>query len=142
MSGSKNYGTFTQWNSTQQRERRSLYPLQWHGWNWRALCFLLFKHFQGEKDLSYLMSHVSDDWPCLGYMSIIEPITMDRKMGSDWPISAGFYLCIGEDRGGSVLTPRLSKSTWSQKEVPPGKEAVHKQNHPFFHKYNSINVPA
>ena len=20
------------------RERRSLYPLQWHGWNWRALC--------------------------------------------------------------------------------------------------------
>ena len=38
MSGSKNYGTFTQWNSMQQRERRSLYPLQWHGWNWRALC--------------------------------------------------------------------------------------------------------
>ena len=34
----KNYGTFTQWNSTQQRERRSLYPLQWHGWNWRTLC--------------------------------------------------------------------------------------------------------
>ena len=29
---------FTQWNSTQQRERRSLYPLQQHGWNWRALC--------------------------------------------------------------------------------------------------------
>ena len=26
-SGSKNYGIFTQWNSTQQRERRSLYPL-------------------------------------------------------------------------------------------------------------------
>ena len=25
MSGSKNYGTFTQWNSTQQRERRRLY---------------------------------------------------------------------------------------------------------------------
>ena len=23
---------------TQQRERRSLYPLQQHGWNWRALC--------------------------------------------------------------------------------------------------------
>ena len=23
---------------TQQRERRSLYLLQWHGWNWRALC--------------------------------------------------------------------------------------------------------
>ena len=34
----KSYGTFTQWNSTQQRERRSLYPLQQHGWNWRALC--------------------------------------------------------------------------------------------------------
>ena len=34
----KNYGTFTQWNSTQQREKRSLYPLQQHGWNWRALC--------------------------------------------------------------------------------------------------------
>ena len=29
----QNYGTFTQWNSMQQRERRSLYPLQWHGWN-------------------------------------------------------------------------------------------------------------
>ena len=25
-------------NSMQQRERRSLYPLQHHGWNWRALC--------------------------------------------------------------------------------------------------------
>ena len=34
----KNYGIFTQWNFTQHRERRSLYPLQWHGWNWRALC--------------------------------------------------------------------------------------------------------
>ena len=34
----KNYGAFTQWNSTQQRERRSLYPLQQHGWNWRASC--------------------------------------------------------------------------------------------------------
>ena len=33
MSGSKNYGTFIQWNSTQQREGRSLYPLQHHGWN-------------------------------------------------------------------------------------------------------------
>ena len=38
MSGSRNYGTFTQWNSMQQGERRSLYPLQQHGWNWRALC--------------------------------------------------------------------------------------------------------
>ena len=26
------------WNSMQQRERRSLYLLQEHGWNWRALC--------------------------------------------------------------------------------------------------------
>ena len=26
------------WNSMQQRERRSLCPLQWHGWKWRALC--------------------------------------------------------------------------------------------------------
>ena len=26
MNGSKNYGTFTQWNSTQQKERRSSYP--------------------------------------------------------------------------------------------------------------------
>ena len=25
-------------DSKQQRERRSLYPLQQHGWNWRALC--------------------------------------------------------------------------------------------------------
>ena len=31
MSGSKNYGIFTQWNSTQQRERRSSYTLQQHG---------------------------------------------------------------------------------------------------------------
>ena len=38
MSGSKKHGTFTQWNSTQQRERRSSYPLLQHGWNWRALC--------------------------------------------------------------------------------------------------------
>ena len=30
-------GIFTQWNSM-QRERRSLYPLQQHGRNWRALC--------------------------------------------------------------------------------------------------------
>ena len=34
----KNYGTFTQWNSTQQRERRSSYPLWQYGWIWRALC--------------------------------------------------------------------------------------------------------
>ena len=26
MSGAKNYGTFTQWISKQQRERRNLYP--------------------------------------------------------------------------------------------------------------------
>ena len=31
MSGSKNYGAFTQWSSMQQRERRSLYSLQQHG---------------------------------------------------------------------------------------------------------------
>ena len=30
MSGSKNYGIFTQWSFMQQRERRSLYPLQQH----------------------------------------------------------------------------------------------------------------
>ena len=34
----KKYGTFTQWNSMQQKERRSSYPLQQHGWNWKALC--------------------------------------------------------------------------------------------------------
>ena len=33
----KNLGTFTQWNTTQQRERSS-YPLLQHGQNWRALC--------------------------------------------------------------------------------------------------------
>ena len=38
MSGSKDCGTFTQWNTTQQRERRGSYALQQHGWNWRALC--------------------------------------------------------------------------------------------------------
>ena len=26
MSGSKNYGSFTQWNTMQQKERRSYYP--------------------------------------------------------------------------------------------------------------------
>ena len=30
MSESKNYGTFTQWNSMQQKERRSSYSLQHH----------------------------------------------------------------------------------------------------------------
>ena len=30
--------SFTQWNTMQQRKRRSSYPLQQHGWNWRALC--------------------------------------------------------------------------------------------------------
>ena len=34
----KKTGTFTQWNTTQQKERRSSYSLQQHGWNWRALC--------------------------------------------------------------------------------------------------------
>ena len=34
----KNYGTFTQWNTTQQKERRSSYPSRQHGWIWRALC--------------------------------------------------------------------------------------------------------
>ena len=29
---------FERWNTTQQKERRSSYPLQQHGWNWRALC--------------------------------------------------------------------------------------------------------
>ena len=42
MSGSKNCGTFTQWNSMQQRERRSLYPLQQHGWNLREPAIELF----------------------------------------------------------------------------------------------------
>ena len=27
MNGSKNYGTFTQWNTMQQKERRNSYPL-------------------------------------------------------------------------------------------------------------------
>ena len=34
----KIYGTFTQWNTMWQRERRSTYALWQHGWNWRALC--------------------------------------------------------------------------------------------------------
>ena len=38
MIGSKSYDTFTQCNTTQQRERRSSYPSQHHAWNWRALC--------------------------------------------------------------------------------------------------------
>ena len=38
MSRSKDCGTFTQWNTMQQKERRSFYPLRQHGWKWRALC--------------------------------------------------------------------------------------------------------
>ena len=34
----KNCGTFTQWNTMQEKERRNPYPSQQHGWNWRALC--------------------------------------------------------------------------------------------------------
>ena len=34
----KNCGTFTQWNTMQQKERRSLYSLQQHGWIWRSFC--------------------------------------------------------------------------------------------------------
>ena len=35
----KNCGTFTQWNTMQQEEkRRHSYPLQQHGWNWRLSC--------------------------------------------------------------------------------------------------------
>ena len=37
MSGSKNCGTFTQWNTMQQKERRSFYPSWQHRWTWRAL---------------------------------------------------------------------------------------------------------
>ena len=37
MSGYKSCGTFTQWNSTQQKDRRNSYRLQQHGWNWRLL---------------------------------------------------------------------------------------------------------
>ena len=34
----KNYGTFTQWNTMKQKERRNFYLLQQHGWNWKLLC--------------------------------------------------------------------------------------------------------
>ena len=34
----KNYGTFTQWNTMQQKERKNSYLLQQYGWKWRALC--------------------------------------------------------------------------------------------------------
>ena len=37
MSGSKNCGILKQWNSMQQKEGRRSYPLQQHGWNWRAM---------------------------------------------------------------------------------------------------------
>ena len=33
-----NYGTFTQRNTMQQKERRNSYPSWQHRWNWRALC--------------------------------------------------------------------------------------------------------
>ena len=35
---SKNCGTFTWWNTTQQKERRNSYPSWQHGWNWKAFC--------------------------------------------------------------------------------------------------------
>ena len=34
----KNCGTFTQWNTIQQKERRNSYFFGQHGWNWRILC--------------------------------------------------------------------------------------------------------
>ena len=34
----ENYGTFTQWNTMQQKERKNSYLLQQYGWKWRALC--------------------------------------------------------------------------------------------------------
>ena len=34
----KNHATFARWNTAQQKERRSSYPLQQHGWKWGALC--------------------------------------------------------------------------------------------------------
>ena len=34
----KNCGTFMQWNTMQEKERRNVYLSQEHGWNWRALC--------------------------------------------------------------------------------------------------------
>ena len=34
----KNCGTFTQWNTTQQKEKRNSYLLQQHEWNRRLLC--------------------------------------------------------------------------------------------------------
>ena len=34
----KKFGTVMQWNTMQQKERRSSHPLQKHGWNWRELC--------------------------------------------------------------------------------------------------------
>ena len=36
--GIKHCGAFTQWNTTQQKERRSSYLLQQHRWNWKKLC--------------------------------------------------------------------------------------------------------
>ena len=38
MSGLKNFGTFTQQKTRQQKERGNSDLLQQHGWNWRALC--------------------------------------------------------------------------------------------------------
>ena len=39
-SGSKNCGTFTRWNSAQQKERRSSYLLWQHGWKRRILRYV------------------------------------------------------------------------------------------------------
>ena len=49
----KNCGTFTQWNTMQHKERRSSYPLQQHGWNWRAM---LSKISQAVKDNYHMIS--------------------------------------------------------------------------------------
>ena len=53
MNGSKNYGTFTQWNSMQQKERRSSYPLQQHGWNWRVLHYGKWNKPGNERQIPY-----------------------------------------------------------------------------------------
>ena len=55
MSGSKTYGTFTQWNCTQQREIRSSYALQQTAWI-KPESIMLSKISQAVKDKYYMIS--------------------------------------------------------------------------------------
>lgn len=61
-------------------------------WIWN--CFYFFSIFWIKRTLLIQYPSVSHDWPCLGHMSITEPIPLAREMRSDWPAWVGIYLFV------------------------------------------------